>query len=358
MSHNGGPSRAGDYPRITFHAQDRTFDRLLKESSLSELKKTVRTKLGLKSGSAIQLAQLRDWKSIDLEDEDDFDAFHSVAHEQRLVAVKVTLADNLSAEVPALEERPRKKHKRKHEAQTPPEQEAEPHVENYVSSGKKRKVAFTEPSAEIDEPTSSLEEPQTKRKKDGSSSIAAVAEPDRGSSHDSVDALKTKKQSSSHDSAEEPKKSKKRKRKSTVDFEADEVQSSTPSKHHPPPPGSETSHTESKALLGADSDQLPSVPEHSTLNEQEGPVAVEVSATRSKKKGAVPTESPTLEESPGVSVSSTTKTSKKKASRRKPDHANEAKPTHPPVGSIDDAESDVPLASSGGPDGAQKGSSG
>ncbi|KAM6502547.1 hypothetical protein JOM56_002524 [Amanita muscaria] len=70
MANKGKPFSGDDManPRITFHAPSKTFDRLLKESSLSDLKETVRKKLGLGSVSVLQLAQLRNGQLVDLED--------------------------------------------------------------------------------------------------------------------------------------------------------------------------------------------------------------------------------------------------------------------------------------------------
>jgi hypothetical protein len=74
-----------DLPRITYHASDRTFERLFKgtvtlaflictrltfllEESLGEMEAVVRRKLGLPENTSICLAQLREGKPIDLED--------------------------------------------------------------------------------------------------------------------------------------------------------------------------------------------------------------------------------------------------------------------------------------------------
>ena len=76
-----------EYPRITYQYSGRTFDRLFKgiitiyltgfvltlfvanqEQSLDETKNVVRKKLGLGHEDAVELAQLRDGKRIDLED--------------------------------------------------------------------------------------------------------------------------------------------------------------------------------------------------------------------------------------------------------------------------------------------------
>jgi hypothetical protein len=75
-----------DLPRITYHASGRTFERLFKgevghgcllchfkarflsEESLGEMETVIRRKLGLPENTSICLAQLREEKSIDLED--------------------------------------------------------------------------------------------------------------------------------------------------------------------------------------------------------------------------------------------------------------------------------------------------
>lgn len=72
-------------PRITFHASDRTFDRLLRgnlfprsfvlmvdmsdsEDSLEDLKSAVRTKLGFGEDAKITLSQMRSGSDVVLED--------------------------------------------------------------------------------------------------------------------------------------------------------------------------------------------------------------------------------------------------------------------------------------------------
>ncbi|KIK67266.1 hypothetical protein GYMLUDRAFT_861788 [Collybiopsis luxurians FD-317 M1] len=78
-------------PRITYHAGSRTFDRLFKEQSLHETEDVVRKKLGLPEDCEFRLAQLRGKHVVDLEDDDDFDAFHAIAHEQMAVEVLVII---------------------------------------------------------------------------------------------------------------------------------------------------------------------------------------------------------------------------------------------------------------------------
>jgi hypothetical protein len=65
-------------PRITYQSSKRTFERLFKEQSLDETKNVVRKKLGLGHDAAVELAQLRDGRRIDLEDDDDFEAFKAL----------------------------------------------------------------------------------------------------------------------------------------------------------------------------------------------------------------------------------------------------------------------------------------
>ncbi|KAJ2914383.1 hypothetical protein MD484_g6023, partial [Candolleomyces efflorescens] len=81
--------RENEYPRVTFNAGPRTFDRLLKEKSLDELKDGVRKKLGYPSQVPLHLAQLRAGMSVDLEDEDDFEAFCSAAYSSSVITVQV-----------------------------------------------------------------------------------------------------------------------------------------------------------------------------------------------------------------------------------------------------------------------------
>ncbi|THH26914.1 hypothetical protein EUX98_g7274 [Antrodiella citrinella] len=94
---------------VTFHAPgDRRFDRLLRESSLDEMKTALRKKLKVSSDSNIRLAQLRDGVKIDLDDEDDFDALYVLASKQKVV--------NISVAVEAAKKK-RKKGKKKDDAE-------------------------------------------------------------------------------------------------------------------------------------------------------------------------------------------------------------------------------------------------
>ncbi|KAL5523627.1 hypothetical protein ACEPAG_7800 [Sanghuangporus baumii] len=87
-------------PRVMFTAPARTFERLLKEGSLRALKLTVGKKLGLDSKTVVELCQIRDGKTIDLEDEDDFDAFKSYAVSNGVAEVKVIVSGPVATSVP------------------------------------------------------------------------------------------------------------------------------------------------------------------------------------------------------------------------------------------------------------------
>ncbi|KAF8274545.1 hypothetical protein EI94DRAFT_692683 [Lactarius quietus] len=99
-----------EYPRITYQTEGRTFDRLFKEQSLHETKVVVRKKLGLGHDAPIELAQLRDGKKIDLEDDDDFEAFKALANSSLHATVAVTIPSGSSAGVNTLGEKRRRPH--------------------------------------------------------------------------------------------------------------------------------------------------------------------------------------------------------------------------------------------------------
>ncbi|KAI0093189.1 hypothetical protein BDY19DRAFT_902973 [Irpex rosettiformis] len=94
---------------ITFHAPNgRTFSRVFKawaqvsqrscasiDKTLATTKETVRKKLGLAPEVELELAQLRDGKKIDLEDDDDFLAFRAFTRTNASLNVEVTVVDAL-----------------------------------------------------------------------------------------------------------------------------------------------------------------------------------------------------------------------------------------------------------------------
>ncbi|TFK73952.1 hypothetical protein BDN72DRAFT_893419 [Pluteus cervinus] len=86
--------RESDCPRITYHAPGRTFDRLFRESSLADMQEVVRRKLSVQSTAAIRLIQLRDGQTVDLDDDDDFDAFQSVARTKSVIDVRVLVVNS------------------------------------------------------------------------------------------------------------------------------------------------------------------------------------------------------------------------------------------------------------------------
>ncbi|KAG1730763.1 hypothetical protein EDB19DRAFT_1369664 [Suillus lakei] len=79
-------------PSITYLVGDRSFDRLFKEQSLEEIQNVVRRKLQLPSNTTVKLKQLRGSKVIDLDDDDDFDAFSARARLMKLVDVAVEIS--------------------------------------------------------------------------------------------------------------------------------------------------------------------------------------------------------------------------------------------------------------------------
>ncbi|KAG1777478.1 hypothetical protein EV702DRAFT_262851 [Suillus placidus] len=85
-------------PNITYLVGDRSFDRLFKEQSLEEIQSVVRRKLQLPSNSTVKLKQLRGSKVIDLDDDDDFDAFSARARLMKLVDVAVEISQTPPAQ--------------------------------------------------------------------------------------------------------------------------------------------------------------------------------------------------------------------------------------------------------------------
>ncbi|KAG1788047.1 uncharacterized protein HD556DRAFT_1406027 [Suillus plorans] len=94
MEVNSGKRKREDeqLPSVTYLVGDRSFDRLFKEQSLEEIQTVVRRKLQLPSNSTVKLKQLRGDKVIDLDDDDDFDAFSARARLMKLVDVAVEIS--------------------------------------------------------------------------------------------------------------------------------------------------------------------------------------------------------------------------------------------------------------------------
>ncbi|KAH7920778.1 hypothetical protein BV22DRAFT_1039425 [Leucogyrophana mollusca] len=175
--------RDDDLPRITYHASGRTFDRLFKEKSLDETREVVRRKLGLQRGAVVKLKQLRGGKAIDLEDEDDFDAFRALARAVMSVDVRVTAstpADDLTSaegasEADGVTTAPTPK---TNSTQTADVRDGTPSVARTSKAptpGSRRKVAFGNSSssaAKYDSAEGSA--PKTKKRKSGAASEATL----------------------------------------------------------------------------------------------------------------------------------------------------------------------------------------
>ncbi|KAF7428195.1 hypothetical protein PC9H_007416 [Pleurotus ostreatus] len=95
-----------DRPRITYFAPGRTFERLFQEESLEETKSVVRRKLGVPENSDISLAQIRGEQVIDLDDEDDFEAFASLAYRSYSMSVRVRVQKSTAQTPPSMEGMP------------------------------------------------------------------------------------------------------------------------------------------------------------------------------------------------------------------------------------------------------------
>ncbi|KAG6918551.1 hypothetical protein DXG01_013641 [Tephrocybe rancida] len=118
--------RDADYPRIAYHTSTRTFDRLFRENSLAEMKDVARRKLGLDATTSVSFAQIREGKTVDLEDDDDFDAFYSLAHSTKSVDVKVTVDEQPDGTTISIPATPTKKRKRRRNKEETAEQGDEP----------------------------------------------------------------------------------------------------------------------------------------------------------------------------------------------------------------------------------------
>jgi hypothetical protein len=81
-------------PRIIYKTAQRRFDRLFKEDSLLDLNHSIKKKLQLPENSVLRLVQVLGGEIVDLEDEDDFDAFYDLAHSSSdPVQINITIVD-------------------------------------------------------------------------------------------------------------------------------------------------------------------------------------------------------------------------------------------------------------------------
>ncbi|KAI0344729.1 hypothetical protein BDW22DRAFT_1482912 [Trametopsis cervina] len=80
---------------VTYHAPNgRTFSRVFKEKSLEHTRETVRKKLNLSPNVKLELAQLRNDKVVDLEDDDDFLALRALARTNMSLDILVTVSSH------------------------------------------------------------------------------------------------------------------------------------------------------------------------------------------------------------------------------------------------------------------------
>ncbi|KAI0074387.1 hypothetical protein K474DRAFT_66421 [Panus rudis PR-1116 ss-1] len=85
---------------LTFYApNDRVFERVLKETSLQELKKNIRGKITAGEGP-FKLAQVRDGHLVDLDDEDDFEALQTRASAIKSIDIIVSVGKSSDLQIP------------------------------------------------------------------------------------------------------------------------------------------------------------------------------------------------------------------------------------------------------------------
>ncbi|KAF5370773.1 hypothetical protein D9758_001957 [Tetrapyrgos nigripes] len=146
---------------VTYLAPGRTFDRLLNENSLAETKQVIRRKLNLADDVSIHLAQHRGERIIDLEDDDDFDAFCAAARMSGTVDVRVIVLSSSNSAIPTPSDS---------YSQSPRMNGAVPGIPD-TGTAQKRKVAFEDAPS----PGSSESQVVPPRKRRKSVSSAAPA---------------------------------------------------------------------------------------------------------------------------------------------------------------------------------------
>ncbi|KAI0311959.1 hypothetical protein OF83DRAFT_1177085 [Amylostereum chailletii] len=186
-------------PRVTYHAEGRTFDRLFKEASLKETRDVVRRKLGLPSATAVELSQLREGKKIDLEDDDDFDAFRALARSRSHAEVLVTIKDAASvSESPTRDGQAESSRKRGRSPSPPPA----PPAAKPVSSKGKKKAQLPETSVTPETPV-----PEKKKRKvmfDASADAGSLRTSEKGGKPSEVEKPKQKKDKAAQSSSIQP----------------------------------------------------------------------------------------------------------------------------------------------------------
>ncbi|TFK23917.1 hypothetical protein FA15DRAFT_439345 [Coprinopsis marcescibilis] len=172
MEQNLKRKRDEDCPRITFNAGDRTFDRLLKEESLEDMISVVRKKLGYATDIPMRFSQLRDGRKVDLEDDDDFEAFCSAARSLPAVTIEVTaLSDDREATTQPEELPVTKRKKRKLQEAAEPIPGGGKTAEN---SGQRRKTSAD--SVEVQNPPPPKKKKRKHTEKDSSKDSATATE--------------------------------------------------------------------------------------------------------------------------------------------------------------------------------------
>ncbi|KAM5533338.1 hypothetical protein V8D89_013012 [Ganoderma adspersum] len=86
--------RDDDGTVVTFYAPNRTFARVYKGQSLEETRGLVRRKLGLSEDTALRFARLHEGKVIELDDDEDFEAFRHLARHVHTLDVSVFVGQN------------------------------------------------------------------------------------------------------------------------------------------------------------------------------------------------------------------------------------------------------------------------
>ncbi|KAF7790409.1 hypothetical protein EIP86_001364 [Pleurotus ostreatoroseus] len=140
---------------VTFHAPTKSFARVFKGTTLKSTRKLVRKKLGLASGTDLTLVHLREGARVDLEDDDDFEAFCALTHSHATLDILVKVEGEEAAGLGI---------------HAPPEEAAVPSVISVSAPGtskKKRKksrhhedASSREPSTPADKRSDNDDEPR------------------------------------------------------------------------------------------------------------------------------------------------------------------------------------------------------
>uniref|UniRef100_A0A8H7Y430 Uncharacterized protein n=1 Tax=Psilocybe cubensis TaxID=181762 RepID=A0A8H7Y430_PSICU len=131
------------------------------EDSLDAMKTVVRKKLGLSGSAPVFLSQWREGKAVDLEDDDDFEAFSAAARSSSSVVVKVILGESQTRTLPSADEnetpsitKTKRKRKSRHSVtppvtERPPEESITPDSGPELVPAKKRRVSFAADAPEL-----------------------------------------------------------------------------------------------------------------------------------------------------------------------------------------------------------------